>query len=190
MKSRLRTETSRGNEDKTWSEEELLEYVNMAYIAIASSLNLFQKSISFELEGREFYPYPHDILQPLELFLDEHTLPIKSLQNALKTKEICASFLDDGVRLNRKLEHGELMLFYNAFKRVNSLDDELYLKEYFRECLLFYVMFLALQKEQRVDSIERANYYKRLFDIELARAGEIYEGYKESKRIRTKYNRV
>lgn len=188
LKSRLRTESSK--EGKTWSDEELLEYINMAYITLSSELNLFQKSLSFTLEGREIYPYPHDILQPLEVFFEGRSIPIKSLQNALKHQGLCASFLDEGIRLNQGLKEGELTLLYNAFRRVNSVEDELYLKEYFREGLLFYVMFLALQKEQRVDSLERSAHYRKLFGMELSRLRELNEGYKESKRIRTNYLRV
>ncbi|MGG7049233.1 MULTISPECIES: hypothetical protein [unclassified Campylobacter] len=191
VKSRLRTEDpKKADFDKILSDAELVSYVNMAYLTIASQLHLFKNSLKFELNGSKIYPFPHDILTPLAVFINGRQIPIKSLDSVISFNELSASFINEGIMLNKELKTGELMLIYNSFKRINDIDDELYLKEYCTECVVFYVMYLALQKEQRVDSLQKSRYYYNNFKIELEKIAQIYEGYSESKKIRTKYLKV
>ncbi|CUU74594.1 hypothetical protein [Campylobacter hyointestinalis] len=185
VKSRLRTDVS--DDIGLWSDSEIVDYINMAYINIASSLKLFKEEIHFELEDRRVYPYPLDFLEPIKAYIGNEEIAIKSLDNFAKTKP-CVSFTSKGIRVSEK--NGEFTLIYNAFRRINSIEDELYLKEFMKECVLFYVMHLAMQKQTRSDSFEQSANYKKLFAMELSRISQIWAGYSESKNIRTQYNKV
>lgn len=186
-KARLRTDISPKN-DQAYSDNELIDYVNMAYMTIAAELKIFKKSIRFELDDKSIYPYPNDFLEPLSCFLNGKEIAVKSFDSRIGYADTSVSFINEGIKIDQKT--GIFEMFYNSFKRVNDAKDELYLKEFAKECVLFYVMYLALQKEQRSDSLNKSNNYLKLFNIELSKVRQIYAALSESKNIRTSYKRV
>lgn len=187
VKARLRIDVE--NDPEIWSDNELIDYINLAYIALAGELRMFKKTLSFSLEKKlNFYPYPHDLLEPVAAYIDNKKIAVKSLNGYIESNEPRACFADDGVRVSEN--SGTFELIYNAFKRVNDLNDELYIKEFMIECVIYYVMHLAIQKQMRSDSINLSAHYKKLFEMELSKVRQINCALSESKDIRTKYVKV
>lgn len=187
LRSRLRDNEIK----KEYSDNELLDFINMAYIKIASNLRLFTKNKLYQLKEKDLI-IPKDFISLISAEAEGVSLNIIPynyyLKNKHKLKENILTL--DNHKIITNIEKGTLSLNYNYIKRVANIEDYLDLKDFLLEGVIFYCMFLALQKEPRTDSLQKSEYYLNLFNLELKYAEELNTNMLNQKDLLSEFQRI
>ncbi|PAF42763.1 hypothetical protein [Helicobacter sp. 11S02629-2] len=187
LRSRLRDTKY---ESLTWSENEVLDILNITYTYLNRNLKLLAKSINL-LAREDRLKLPSDFLELMCLKDKEKLLSPLKLASFIRDKKK-DSFSIDGtsLRLSPNLVGLELELSYYALEKLKDLEGDISLPEIALECFLFYSMYLLLQKQQSPESLKDSMYYKGLFEAELLRLkSDVFRIY-DAKDLRSRYIKV
>lgn len=176
---------------KEYSDNELLDFINMAYIAIASKLKLFAKEIEFDLATQKPL-LPKDCISIITAYHNNTKCDILPFSYFLKNKSSSPALTlnNNEIILYPKNDTGILKIVYNYIKRIARVEDSLDLGAFLLEGVVFYCMFLALQKEARTDSLQKSQYYQNLYQLEIEKAQALQTEMLNSQDITSDYQRI
>ncbi|PAF51984.1 hypothetical protein [Helicobacter sp. 13S00477-4] len=190
LRSRLRDKAVQ----KEYSDNELLDLINMAYITIATRLKVFSSHIEFDLSQLSNILMPIDCIALINVFYDSYPIDILPtnylLKNKLGIKTLSCTLKGNQIELYPPKDTGILAVDYHFIKRILGIEDYLQLSDFYKEAILFYCMFLALQKETRVDSIQKSQYYQSLYELEIQKIALINSEINTTADLTTQYQRI
>lgn len=176
---------------KEYSDNELLDFINMAYIAISSKLKIFAKEIEFDLQDQKPL-LPKDCICIITATYDNTKCDIVPFSYFLKNTPSNPSITlnNNEIIIYPKKDTGILKIVYNYIKRITKIEDNLDLGAFLMEGVMFYCMFLALQKEARTDSLQKSQYYQNLYQLEIEKAQALQIEMLNSQDITSQYQRI
>lgn len=176
---------------KEYSDNELLDFINMAYIAITSKLKLFAKEVEFDLQKQKPL-VPKDCISIITAYYDNVKCDILPFSYFLKNtpSNLTLTLNNNKLIVHPEKQVGILKIVYNHIKRIARVEDNLDLGLFLFEAVVFYCMFLALQKEARTDSLQKSQYYQNLYELEIQKAQALQSEMLNSQDITSDYQRI
>lgn len=178
IRSNLGDETT-----KKWNEIEMLDSINHAYVKLARELRLFMQE--------RVYDVSKDSMIQL---LPQNFLDIQKITKGNRNIPIIRAYNDDVPHDYVSIDSnnivfssvGRYKMVYYCYYILVSKDDRLLLPLIANTCIVYYAMYLLLQKKPSQTSLQEANMYKQMFEMELMELKrDIYRTH-ESKFLTTK----
>ncbi|PAF41367.1 hypothetical protein [Helicobacter sp. 11S02596-1] len=192
LRSRLRDEAV----EKNYSDNELIDFINNAYFKLQIALKLFNDEAVFDLalfsQKKQKLLLPPMAVTLNACFYNDRPVRIVSYEFFIKNKheELTLSLNNQEILLSPKKDKGFLKINYSYLKRVANIEDYVEIKPYAFNAIIFYAMFLAFQKEPRVDSLQKSQYYLNLYEEEVKEAKNIMQAMLSTKDLCTEYQYV
>lgn len=178
IRSNLGDETT-----KKWNEIEMLDSINHAYVKLARELRLF-------MQERVYNVSKDSMIQ----LLPQNFLDIQKITKGNRNIPIIRAYNDDVPHDYVSIDSnnivfssvGRYKMVYYCYYILVSKDDRLLLPLIANTCIVYYAMYLLLQKKPSQTSLQEANMYKQMFEMELMELKrDIYRTH-ESKFLTTK----
>lgn len=155
------------DDKKWWSDDELLDNLNMALSAIATDLMLWTRRWdSIASFGVDTYSIPEDFMAPISLIVDDSMIEIKPITAALRSdSDEPAAFIDMNSLILFPMPNGgeRIVLNYHASSRCDTIDSIMKIASEHVDSVIFYMMGLSLQKSPAEDSLGKSKYYTQLY---------------------------
>lgn len=185
LRSRLGDE-----ESKKWNDNELIDMINNAYINIARVLRLFLQKQSFNVSNENYiFNLPTNYLDIATIKTkNQNSIPIIRYKEVLRDDIYtqCVSINNNQIIFNN-CNNGMYEMYFYCYYIVVSISDELLLPEIAFNAMLYFTMFLLLQKKPSQTSLQDAQYYKALYEEEITRLQrDIYRSY-ETKYLTSRF---
>jgi hypothetical protein len=172
VRSRLRDEAKEG-----WSDDELLDNLNMALSAMAHDLMLWKKRWeTIASPGVDTYSIPEDFMAPISLLIGGVPIPIKGIEWALSNNsDQACGFIDFTSLILHPMPLGNenIILNYHALFQCYTLMDAVNIGIEHLDTAMFYTMSQSLQKEPSEDAITKSKYYLDLYKNRIASVSKI-----------------
>lgn len=181
-----------------WSDEELIDYINMSISSISIELQPFTHTHFFYVKKNEDrYILPHNFTRILSITLDDKPLNIVGyeyfVQNKININELSASFDEQSVFLYpiaRFKENQKIEISYKYIEEVSTKEDKIKLSTAAKKALLFHTLHLAYQINTSERNIGKTAQYLSLYQEEMIRIKPTFYTHKHSKKIRNKFKRI
>lgn len=185
LRSRLGDE-----ESKKWNDNELIDMINNAYINLARVLRLFLQKQSFNVSNENYiFNLPTNYLDIATIKTkNQNSIPIIRYREVLRDDIYtqCVSINNNQIIFNN-CNNGIYEMYFYCYYIVVSISDELLLPEIAFNAMLYFTMFLLLQKKPSQTSLQDAQYYKALYEEEITRLQrDIYRSY-ETKYLTSRF---
>lgn len=165
IRSRLR---DTNYENLEWSKNEIMDILNLGYIELVRNLKFLTKKINLRIMDNEI-DLPYDFLEILEIRVNNDRINPVNINTFYRNVPM-SSFTINGKKVIFSNDiRGRADIVYHAFDIIWGYEDEFEMPEICTQALLFYSMFLLLQKTQNERSLQDSIYYKKLYEEELVR---------------------
>jgi len=197
LKIRSRTQDKKAEK---WSDEELCDAINSAYIKIATDLLLFTdiKTIT-TIKDKYRYEMPYGMVRAMSYKLDGVLATIKSFE-WVSTHEEDLEDYDLVVYQDEKsffiypenLKSGQkIKIVYNYTETITNEEDELKVPMYSQNALLFYTMHLVHQVGNvSTKQVDKSMQYLGLYHQELQSVKSTIARNKHSRNLKSKFQKV
>jgi len=181
-------------DEKKWSNEELIDNINSSLIEICRDTLIFKNTIKIELfHEKPTYPLPNDFLSIIHATIKDENCDVKSYdyiqKNYLNIQDHTIAI--DGVRLHLYPTSNKSMRFsYNYYIQIEEIEDNIELPLFTKNAIVFYVMHLAHQTQTSKNSHLKTKDYFSLYKAEINMIKETLLSNKNSKKVRTTYQKV
>lgn len=159
IRSRLSDELS-----KKWSENEMLDSINNAYIKLARELRIFLQEKTYKVSNENLIqPLPSNFLDIKSISKSKQNLNIVRAFNNLNNSN-SVSIDSNNIRFNAA---GEYKMIYYCYFIITDGLDEILLPLIANNAMIYYAIYMLLQKKPSQTSLQESAMYKNLFDEEL-----------------------
>lgn len=149
---------------KKWNEIEILDSINHAYVKLARELRLFMQEKTYNVDK-------DSMIQPLP----QNFLDIQKITKGNNNVSIIRAFSDDMPSNSVSIDNtnirfssvGKYKMVYYCYYILVSKDDRLLLPLIANSCLVYYAIYLMLQKKPSQTSLQEASMYKQMFEMDL-----------------------
>ena len=166
-----------------WNDNEIMDCLNLSYINLARVLRLFLQQKEYKVEKELVQELPKN-------FLD-----IKSMQKGNEKVPIIRAYEDNNVLNSASIDNtqirfkqsGNYLMTYYCYYTIVDKHDSFNVPYIANNALLFYAMYLLLQKKPSQNALQEVSFYKGLYDVEMqSLQRDVYRGL-ESKFIVSPY---
>jgi len=197
LKIRSRTQDKQAQK---WSDEELCDIINSAYIKIATDLLLFTNiKIITTIQDKFRYELPYGLIRAMSYKLDNVQAVIKSFEWVSNNDEELNDYdlivyqdeksffvYPENIKSGKKIK-----ITYNYTETINSEDDELKVPMYGQNALLFYTMHLVHQVGNvSTKQVDKSMQYLGLYHQELSSVKTTIARNKHSRNLKSKFIKV
>ena len=197
LKIRSRTQDKNGEK---WSDEELIDAINSAYIKIAIDLLLFTDiKIITTIQDQFRYQLPYGLIRAMSYKLDGVQATIKSFEWVSNNDEELEDY-DLIVYQDEKSffiypenikSASKIKITYNYTETISSEDNELKIPMYSQNALLFYTMHLVHQVGNvSTKQVDKSMQYLGLYHQELISVKSTIARNKHSRNLKSKFQKV
>ena len=169
-----------------WNDNEIIDCLNLSYINLARILRLFLQQKEYKVEKELVKDLPTN-------FLD-----IKSMQKGNEKVPIIRAYEGDNVANAVSIDNtqvrfsqaGEYTMTYYCYYTIVDKHDSFNLPYIANNALLFYAMYLLLQKKPSQNALQEVSFYKGLYDVEVqSLQRDVYRSH-ESRMLTSTYIRL
>lgn len=189
LRSRLRDEEKEG-----WSDDELLDTVNLSLSAIAHDFMLWKKRWNtLTSSGVDTYSIPEDFMAPISLAVNSVIIPIKGIEYALQdSSDSACAFIDINslILYPMPTDEVEVILNYHAIFQSDTVNNILKIGIEHVDTVMYYALSQALQKEASEDSLAKSKYYLSLYKDRIKVVAKITHQRRNTSGITSKFQRV
>ncbi len=197
LKIRSRTQDKNGEK---WSDEELIDAINSAYIKIATDLLLFTDIKTITTIADKFrYEMPYGMVRAMSYRLNGVQAVIKSFEwvstheeeledyNLIVYQDEKSFFIyPENIKSGQKIK-----VTYNYTETISAEDEELKVPMYAQNVLLFYTMHLVHQVGNvSTKQVDKSMQYLGLYHQELQSVKSTIAKNKHSRNLKSKFQKV
>lgn len=180
-----------------WSEAELLDCINLAYIELANVLRLFIEKKSYEITDstkENFLALPSNFIDIIKVKHKNFTIPIIRYDSIIDNANILNAInAYASILSNTLIIHGNVgiydLYFYCYFLLIDK-KDRLLIPDICFHALCFYSIYLALQKKPHMQASQEMAMYRSLYEEELKKCKFSVFKAKETQNLTSAYIRV
>lgn len=191
LRSRLRDELKEG-----WSDDELLDTVNLALSAIAHDFMIWKgRWNTLTSSGVDTYSIPEDFMAPISLIVNGVPTPIKGTEYALRdssSNDACA-FIDINSLILYPMPSVDdipVILNYHGIQQCSDINSVLKIGLEHADTVMYYSLSQALQKEANEDSLAKSKHYLSLYKDRVKAVSKINHQRKNTSGITSRYQKV
>lgn len=159
IRSRLHDE----NKQK-WNDIEILDCINLSYINLARILRSFLQEKEYKVEKDLIQDLPINFLDIKNAMKDKKQVPILRAYQAKSVSGDYVSIDNDKIIFGNK---GDYVIAYYCYYTIVDKHDNINLPSIANNALLFYAMYLLLQKKPSQSALQEVGFYKGLYDVEM-----------------------
>ena len=182
-----------------YSDPEIIDAVNSALSHLSEELLCFRRTWLVPcLDGVGRYELPGDFLRLISVnYKGTLITEVESMEHRMNREDGAGT---PGVSLDLQTIHlfpseniktGDVIeLYYQYYETVNDDRDDIALPNVAKEAIVFFALSLLYQNPVKKAGIEKSNYYRRMYEVELQNLRSRVRMNAQSKKIRTPYIKV
>ena len=160
IRSRLHDEST-----QKWNDTEILDCLNLSYVNLARVLRLFLQQKEYKVEKDFIQDLPTNFLDVKNVIRNKKEIPIL---RAYQAKHIASgeyvSISNDKIVFNHA---GDYVMTYYCYYKIVDKHDSFNLPLIANNALLFYAMYLLLQKKPSQNALQEVGFYRGLYESEI-----------------------
>jgi len=184
-----------------FSDAEIIDAINSALAHLSEELLCFAKIWVIPCkDGVNRYELPDDYLRLIsvnfngEIITKERIISLEKRKNSnffLHSKVGVGLDMQTIHIFNTKIKSSdEIEIYYNYYETIDNKDDDIKFPLIGKEAIVYFVLSLLYQSPVRVNGLDRANYYRSLYEIELKKLRSRVNKDRQSRFILSDYIRV
>lgn len=189
LRSRLRDEAKEG-----WSDDELLDTVNLALSAISHDFMIWKRRWNtLTSSGVDTYSIPEDFMAPISLMVGGVIVPIKGIEYSLQdSSDAACAFIDINslILYPMPTDEVEVILNYHAVFQSDTVNSVLKIGIEHVDTVMYYALSQALQKEASEDSLAKSKYYLSLYKDRIKVVAKITHQRRNTSGITSRFQRL
>lgn len=150
-------------ECKKWNDIEILDSINLAYINLARVLRIFLQQRRYEVTNSLMQDLPINLLDIKIIIKNNRQIPIVRAYEETNLSDY-VSISNDKIIFSSS---GNYIVTYYCYYTIVDKHDSINLPSIANNALLFYALYLLLQKKPHQNALQEVQFYKGLYEIEL-----------------------